>query len=562
MRKGRQGLLRVLALICACSVILAVGLSAGASGQEGEPPDEAGDDPVANRGDRYVPEPPGTVKTMRFWYGPYTMPAGWDANRVDLDIPVHNGMIISIEPELRIEPDWSEPSHQVAHIHHAHWFALDPGNEEDNYTGGNTEWIFGNGDEETKADFTQRSRAEKNGPVYGEYIGLAGPQAMIYMLHNKTAQTRVGYVVLDVKFKYGTLEQLNATGREHRDVSGVLFGRTFDVPRERNGDGEWNTTEDMRKDDGSPRPIEWTATVSGTMIGTGSHVHPGGDRVITENMGSKESPCRDTRGGFGGTVLLKSDIINRQMPLSEDYQMEVTRPSWRAPIHEGDRIRITGIYKNKKHAWYTAMTHNGIYIDEAQPPKGRCKPYLVGKDAKRKVRQTVTGRTGRKRVVMRPIDPTEGVPNREWGHNHDTFCGVKFGFDPCEPPFDAPEPGPAAERVTIANFQYLPGGRSAPGDMARPPTVKQGESIEFVNLDQQANIRHSVTTCKYPCNGTYVSNYPWADGRWDSGTLGFDAVDGGEPTPNASTPTDLPVGKYSYFCRIHPFMRGEFHVVP
>jgi len=562
MRQGRQGLLRVLALVCACSAILAVGLSAGASGQEHEPPDEAGDDPIANRGDRYVAEPPGTVKKMRFWYGPYTMPAGWDANRVDLDLPVHNGMIIAIEPELRINPDWQEPSHQVAHIHHAHWFALDPGNEEDNYTGGNTEWIFGNGDEETRADFQQRSNAKKNGPVYGEYIGLAGPQAMIYMLHNKTAQTMMGYVVLDVTFKYGTLEQLNATGREHRDLSGVLFGRTFDVPRERKGDGAWNTTEDMRTSEGKPRPIEWTATVDGTMIGTGSHVHPGGYKVLTENMGSEENPCRDDGRGTGGTLLLDSDIINRKVPLSEDYQTEVTRPSWRAPVRKGDRIRITGFYKNKKHAWYTAMTHNGIYIDEAQPPKGRCKPYLVGKDRKKRIRKKIVGASGRKRVVRRRIKPTEGVPNRKWGHAHDTFCGVKFGFDPCSPPFDAAEPGPIASRVTIANFQYLPGGRGAPGDQARPPTVKHGSSLQFLNLDQQANIRHSVTTCKYPCNGRYVSNYPWADGRWDSGTLGYDPIDGGTPNPSSSTPTDLPVGKYSYFCRIHPFMRGEFHVVP
>ena len=47
--------------------------------------------------------------------------------------------------------------------------------------------------------------------------------------------------------------------------------------------------------------------------------------------------------------------------------------------------------------------------------------------------------------------------------------------------------------------------------------MKQGELAQFVNADQQANIRHSVTTCKYPCNGRYVSNYPWADGSWDSG---------------------------------------------
>jgi plastocyanin len=528
-------------------------LAGGASGQEngGAPEDEAGDDPIANRGDRYVPEPPGTVKKMRFWYGPYTMPAGWDANRVDLDIPVHNGMIIAVEPELRIDPDWSVPSHQVAHIHHAHWFALDPGNKEDNYTGGNTEWIFGNGDEETRADFMERSNADPKGPMYGEYIGLAGPQAMIYMLHNKTAQTKVGYVVLDVTFKYGTLEQLNKTGREHRDVSGVLFGRTFDVPRQPKGDGEWNNTHDQK------RPIEWVSTIDGTMIGTGAHLHPGGKRVIVENLGSKENPCPNTRGGFAGTRLLKSDMLNHKVPWSEDYQMEVTRPSWRAPLHKGDVIRITGVYENKRAAWYTAMTHEGFYVDEKQKPRGRCKPYLVGKDAKRKVRV----KRG-KRWVRRRLDPTSGVPNRKWGHAHDTFCGTKFGFDPCEPPFKEPEPGPEASEVTIANFLYLPGDRAASGEMSKPPTVKKGNSLTFVNADQQANIRHSVTTCRYPCNGRYVSNYPHADGRWDSGTLGYDPIDGGTPNPMSATPKDLPVGKYSYFCRIHPFMRGEFRVVP
>ena len=556
-----MGLLRAIALALACTAIgstAALGQDEQGGGQQ-QPPEEAGDDPIANRGDRYKSEPPGTVKKMRFWYGPYVMPAGWDANRVDLDIPVQNGMIISVEPELRINPDWKEPSRQISHIHHAHWFALDPGNQEDNYTGGNTEWVFGNGDEETRADFMERSQAEPKGPMYGEYIGVAGPQAMIYMLHNKTAQTRVGYVVLNVTFKYGTLEQLNATGRRHDDVSGVLFGRTFDVPRQRkkNPDGEWNTTDDYEGG-----PIDWTATIDGTMIGTGSHLHPGGDRVVVENLGSEANPCRDDGRGYGGTLLLKSDLLDRRAPMSEDYQMEVTRPSWRAPVRKGDRIRITGVYKNKRNAWYMAMTHQGIYIDEKQPPRGRCKPYLVGKDRKKKVRRKVTGQAGRTRIVKRPIDPTEGVPNRPWGPELDTFCGKKWGFDPCEPPFQEPEAGPPAKQVTIANFQYLPGGRDAPGEMGLPPTIKQGETLTFVNADQQANIRHSVTTCKYPCNGRYVSNYPHADGRWDSGTLGYDPISGGEVSPVSTTPSDLPVGKYAYFCRMHPFMRGEFRVAP
>jgi plastocyanin len=225
------------------------------------------------------------------------------------------------------------------------------------------------------------------------------------------------------------------------------------------------------------------------------------------------------------------------------------------------------------------MTHQGFYIDESQPPKGRCKPYLVGPEKKKKLKVRVPvkgkkgkrgkrgkgklkrrGRSGRIRVVRRKIEPTEGVPNRSWGHDHDTFCGEKWGYDPCEPPFEAPPDGPSASNVVIANFQYIPGGRGLGGNLGLPPTIKQGESITFVNADQQANIRHSVTTCKYPCNGTYVSNYPWADGRWDSGTMGYDAIDGGTPDPVAETPPDLKAGKYAYFCRIHTFMRGEFRV--
>ena len=129
---------------------------------------------------------------------------------------------------MRRVGDLSEPMHQEAHIHHAHWFALDPGNEEDNYTGGNTEWIFGNGDEETRADYQERSAAEPGGPVYGQYIGLAGPQLMIYMLHNKTSQPLNVYIVLDVTFRHGTAEQLAHVRRAavlRREAAELAAGR-------------------------------------------------------------------------------------------------------------------------------------------------------------------------------------------------------------------------------------------------------------------------------------------------------------------------------------------------
>ena len=567
-------------------VLLGLGLALGAfvpvALSDDDDPDKGHPDRAfTKRPNRYVPKPAGTEEKTRFWFGPYVVPPGHDANRVDIDIPLLNGYIVAVEPHMRRVEDLSEPSHQEAHIHHSHWFALDPGNEEDNYTYGNTEWIFGNGDEETRADFSERSAADPNGPIYGQYIGAQGPQAMIYMLHNKTSQPLNVHIVLDITFVHGTKEELAQRPRPYRDVMGVLFGRTFDVPRDPAGDGIYSTTTDHPK-----KAIEWTATMDGTIIGTGGHLHPGGLSVVVENMGSAENPCPNDGLGTGGTELLRSDALWRDdVRFSEDFQMEVSHPAWRAPIHKGDRIRITGLYENKDHAWYTAMTHEGLYIDPEQKPVGRCKPYLIGDAAKPVVKKTRkktvrwkkvryrSKKTGRMRIKLKKVvryktvkktivpDPTEGVPNRPWGKHKDKVCGAQLGV-PCDRPEPDRGPGIATDTVHIANFLYVPGDRSLSGQNGAPPRVKAGTALNFINEDQAAGIRHSVTTCAWPCNGTYVGNYPLADGVWDSTTLGYDPIDGGNPNPIASTPKDLAPGKYSYFCRIHPWMRGAFEVVP
>jgi len=564
------------ALACAGAVAMSWPGAAAAQAPTGDPLE-----PIQHRGDRYSPKPAGTQEDLKFWFGPYVVPPGWDANRFDLDLPLANGFILSVEPRMRRVQDLSMPSHQEAHIHHAHWFAVDPGNEEDNYTFGNTEWIFGNGDEETRADFQERSAADPKGPVYGQFIGASGPQLMIYMLHNKTSQPLSVYIELDVTFLHGTAAEATAAlKREIHDVSGVLFGRTFNVPRQPAGDGHYDTTHD------EPEPIIWTSTIDGTLIGTGGHLHPGGERVISENLGSAENPCPSSGPGTDGTLLLNSNIINRTTPFSEDFQMEVTHPAWRAPLHKGDRIRITGVYENRDHAWYSVMTHQGFYVDEQQAPRGRCTPYLAGglKEqttrtvrkkhvhvrtvrVKRRVRGRTAARTVRRRVVhwhkkliTEGTAVTAGVRNREWRGAPDTFCGIEYKAVACERP-QAPRPaGDYASTVTIGNFLYIPGDRTLSGALGAPPRVKPGTSLTFVNADQPLNIRHTITTCPQPCNGRYVANYPLADGVWDSSTLGYDAVDGGNPTPYAQTPPDLAVGRYAYFCRIHPWMRGEFEV--
>jgi hypothetical protein len=55
---------------------------------------------------------------------------------------------------------------------------------------------------------------------------------------------------------------------------------------------------------------------------------------------------------------------------------------------------------------------------------------------------------------------------------------------------------------------------------------------------------------------------------FDSGELGYNGNHGAVGNAPAAgratwqTPKDLPVGTYTYFCRIHPFMRGAFRVEP
>ena len=57
--------------------------------------------------------------------------------------------------------------------------------------------------------------------------------------------------------------------------------------------------------------------------------------------------------------------------------------------------------------------------------------------------------------------------------------------------------------------------------------MRKGRGLEFVNRDAGRTIFHTVTACKAPPN---------------------------------RTPTSLKPGKYTYFCRVHPFMRGAFEV--
>ena len=105
----------------------------------------------------------------------------------------------------------------------------------------------------------------------------------------------------------------------------------------------------------------------------------------------------------------------------------------------------------------------------------------------------------------------------------------------------------------------------------RPPTISPGESVFFTNLDalssmsQEQQAWHSITSCKAPCNKGSGIGYPLADGpiKFDSGQLGYGTEFSSEVTTGSNEFTTPPLtdpGTYTYFCRIHPFMRGSVRV--
>ena len=109
----------------------------------------------------------------------------------------------------------------------------------------------------------------------------------------------------------------------------------------------------------------------------------------------------------------------------------------------------------------------------------------------------------------------------------------------------------------------------SPGSGRYPPKVPTGESLTFLNQDaeQSQNVFHTLTSCKAPCNRSPGIAYPIANGprTFDSGQLGFNYAGFGGPAVGRdrwNTPRNLGPGTYTYFCRVHPFMRGSFRVVP
>jgi plastocyanin len=463
------------------------------------------------------PAPPAGVQRLTFRY-PINLRPGTNLIRVNGGVPKPTvpGYIVRIKPDLT-RRDGSVPPTDKIHLHHAVWLST-RAQSANPYAGGVPEIFFATGEEKTIATIPR---------PYGYPVKPADNWLLNDMIHDLTNRGARLYITYTVDF----VPADSPLGRRLRPVTPVWLDventayPVFDVLRG-SGRGGLFTYPDMRPNAyaGRGQLNEVTMPRSGTLVGFAGHVHPGGlwTDLSVRRAGRSRHIFRSEAKYFGNRA-----------PVSWDLGMTVTPPDWRVRVQRGDVLAINATYETRNASWYESM---GIMF-------GWLAEDLAGKD---------------------PF--AAGIKTRgQVSHGHlpenDNFGGRRTGIvDPTTLPDGSAPDGV----VPISNFKYRFGDLLAAGAQRNPPTVPAGSSLRFVNKDTGADVFHTVTGCRAPCNRTTGIGYPLADGGlFDSGTLGF-GPRGFTAAVNRDTwrtPASLAPGTYTYLCRIHPFMRGAFRVV-
>jgi plastocyanin len=451
------------------------------------------------------------VEHLHFSYGPLSIAPGQNliqTNAYQIAQPNEAGWVVGFRPNLRMA-DGKVPPVDVLHLHHGVWAVL---NRRDATVPLFPERFIPAGEEKTALELPDG---------FGYPYQPTDSWFLNYMIHNLTAKPMEASLTYDVDFVPATSPKASTMKSVHPiwlDVQNGKIYPVFDVLKGSGANGKFTYPDD---DPTAPHVNTYTLPNDGVLVKTFGHLHPGGlyDTFTV------------TRGDQTKTIFTsKAKYYEPAGAVSWDVSMTTTPDDWMVAVKAGDTLAVTTTYDTQRASWYESMGLGVVWMYDG--PGGN-DPF--------------TGAIDQKGVL------THGhLPEND---NHGGAATSAF-----QNALKAPS-GPAATDISIGSFEYSLGDLGAKGKI---PTVVAGQSITFDNLDAGSQrVWHSITACKAPCTGTTGIAYPLADAdvQFDSGELG----NYGPPTAGRetwSTPTDLAPGTYTYFCRIHPLMRGAFRVVP
>jgi hypothetical protein len=484
------------------------------------------------------PGSPAGCQRLRFAYGPVDVNPGANAQLIGINVqkPLYDGYVSRLTANL-YRVDGSIPPVDVVHLHHGAWLS--------SRMYGNFPIFFAAGEEKTHLQAPGG---------YGLKVLGSDQWSLDYMLHNLTPVKEHVYITYDLD--YTPAETAESEGVRQviplwLDVQArtLPFYPVFNVQR---GYGEYskkykrkvcvfpkdtcaayNPFGQSQKGNG----VGWDYTIpnayDGTIVGMGGHLHPGG----------LEDQVSLVRGKKVKRVFTsEAKYWDKAGPVSWDMAMTVTKPDYRLRVRPGDKIRLNAVYDAQQASWYENM---GIVMAFLAP--GDKSGIDVFKSASAGAHLATVG------------DITHGhlAENDHHGGNNARPLPTKLG--------------PITSRVNIKNFVYSPGDLSTAGSI---PQVRANKKLTFFNGDDEGWIWHSVTTCAAPCTAETGIAYPLANAMpaLDSLEMGrkpnlgiyttAQPVSGDQAWSITPDKAGLRTGQtYTYFCRIHPFMRGAFKVV-
>jgi plastocyanin len=478
--------------------------------------------PIANKPDQVPHIHYAGVKHLTYCYGPISIQPGQNYIRLNATnlFPKVPGYITRFDPEF-VYPSGRVPRVDILHLHHAVWIV-----------NGNPQ--FAVGEEKT---ITQLPRH------FGWPTRPTDSWLINDMLHDLTPEPATVYVVWRIDFVPATARSaasIHPVRTQWMSVAGPdqpvgISSRiypVFDALRGTGRDGRYTFPDQAT---GAETALiasnqSWTPDRPVTLIGTAGHLHPGG--LYTDLRVTRRDRTRRI-------FRSRAHYYEPAGEVSWDVAMTATPRDWRVQLRPGDRLSVHATYDTKRASWYEVM---GIMPVAVYDGSG-----VGGVDA------------------FSSDIPKRGVLT----HGHLTENNHHGGKPSGLPnPLDLPD-GPTPDGpIEIRDYQYSRGDLYASGKARRPPTIHAGQSLTFDNRDAApaTNTFHTITSCRAPCNRSTGIAYPIANApvRFDSAQLGVNYKGFGAPASGRltwQTSARLRPGTYTFFCRIHPFMRGSFRVV-
>jgi plastocyanin len=557
-------------------------------------------------------------KRIHFAFGPINVRPGMNDAMLRptvIEQPRYDGYIVRFLPGLVRASDGSVPPVEQLHLHHATWLNLGNSYGEGPFfaageektiadfptgygmhVGQNDAWglLYMVHDAEANPDtvwvtydidFVDQASAQKDGIVEAKPLWLDVQRQAIY----KGAPSTGANPVFNVQRGFGHVDPMT-----HHHVCKWPDENcaNFDVYGHKSP--QQGVSEQQLHANIAGADYKVTPDMAGTIIGIGGHLHPGGirDEVSLVRHGVQK-PIFDSEAVNWSH---KNPRLAGGPPTSWDFSMTVTGAplDWKVKVKAGDIIRLNAVYDNQISSWYENM---GIVVGYIAPKDPHGAP---GVDVFNDHVRIVNGAPAKARLPKGPFvfnyRPSTCHPSLTGPHKvlclhgqvtHGSLRENQDTSPACTkqtcPPLTK-KAGQMATDIYAAGFTY---GQADQGVIGATgiPEVKRGTAVRFWNLDSSMQVWHTFTACRYPCSGPTSVNYPVADGGNGSASdhMNFESMEvgygmlfdpaksqlgGSEPYDQqwmqngvewSFTPTHD--GVYTFFCRIHPGMRGAFKVV-